>query len=78
NHYTIHKNQQYLHISTSPNLNHILNSITNNFTKFQLQQMTTLKSTYSKNIFTILNHFKHTPYLKIKINHFTDPLHIPT
>ncbi|WP_145470821.1 RepB family plasmid replication initiator protein, partial [Staphylococcus epidermidis] len=77
NHYTIHKKHQYLQISTSPNLNHILNSITTNFTKFQLKQITNFKSTYSKNIFTILKQYKHTPYIKIKIHHFTQPLDIP-
>lgn len=78
NHYRIHKKEQYLEISTSPNLKHILNSITNNFTKFELEEMTTLKSTYSKNMFRILKQFKHTGYLKIKINDFRERLDIPT
>ena len=78
NHYRIHKKDQYLEISTSPNLKHILNSITNNFTKFELEEMTTLKSTYSKNMFRILKQFKHTGYLKIKTNDFRERLDIPT
>ena len=70
NHYRIHKREQYLEISTSSNLKHILNSITNNFTKFELKEMTRLKSTYSKNMFRLLKQYKHTGYLKIHIDDF--------
>jgi len=77
NHYRIHKKDQYLEISTSPNLKHILNSITSNFTKFELKEMTNLKSTYSKNMFRILKQYKHTGYMKIKIEDFRERLDIP-
>ena len=77
NHYRIHKKDQYLEISTSPNLKHILNSITSNFTKFELKEMTNLKSTYSKNMFRILKQYKHTGYMKIKIDDFRERLDIP-
>ncbi|WP_256090072.1 RepB family plasmid replication initiator protein, partial [Staphylococcus aureus] len=60
NHYRIHKREQYLEISTSSNLKHILNSITNNFTKFELKEMTRLNSTYSKNMFRLLKQYQHT------------------
>lgn len=77
NHYRIHKRDQYLEISTSPNLKHILNSITNNFTKFELKEMTNLKSTYSKNMFRILKQYKHTGYMKIKVDDFRERLDVP-
>ena len=77
NHYRIHKKDKYLEISTSPNLKHILNSITSNFTKFELKEMTNLKSTYSKNMFRILKQYKHTGYMKIKIDDFRERLDIP-
>lgn len=77
NHYRIHKREQYLEISTSSNLKHILNSITNNFTKFELKEMTRLKSTYSKNMFRLLKQYKHTGYLKIHIDDLKNRLDIP-
>lgn len=77
NHYRIHKREQYLEISTSSNLKHIFNSITNNFTKFELKEMTRLKSTYSKNMFRLLKQYKHTGYLKIHIDDFKNRLDIP-
>ncbi len=54
-----------------------MNSITNNFTKFELKEMTRLKSTYSKNMFRLLKQYKHTGYLKIHIDDFKNRLDIP-
>ena len=61
NHYKIHKSDKYLEISTSPQLIHILNSITADFTK----------------LFRLLKQFKHTGFLKFKIDDFRDRLDIP-
>ncbi|WP_460374243.1 replication initiation protein, partial [Staphylococcus aureus] len=51
NHYRIHKPELYLELSTSSNLKHILNSITINIAKFELKEMTSLRTTYSINMF---------------------------
>ncbi|MDK8605649.1 RepB family plasmid replication initiator protein, partial [Staphylococcus aureus] len=48
-----------------------------NFTKFELREMTHLKSTYSKNMFRLLKQYKHTGYMKIKIEDFRERLDIP-
>ncbi|MFG0935256.1 replication initiation protein, partial [Staphylococcus sp. 231237_7MaSpsaltlick] len=58
--YEVNVDEQYLAISINGDLKHILNSITADFTKFELQEMTQLKSTYSKNMFRILKQYKHT------------------
>ena len=39
--------------------------------------MTHLKSTYAKNMFRILKQYKHTGYMKIKIEDFRERLDIP-
>ena len=75
--YEIDISERYLEIATSPDLKYILNSITSNFTKFELKEMTHLKSTYAKNMFRILKQYKHTGYMKIKIDDFRERLDIP-
>lgn len=75
--YKVDVEEQYLSISINPDLKHILNSITADFTKFELQEMTHLKSTYSKNMFRLLKQFKHTGYLKILTEDFRERLDIP-
>ena len=75
--YEIDISERYLEIATSPDLKYILNSITSNFTKFELKEMTHLKSTYAKNMFRILKQYKHTGYMKIKVEDFRERLDIP-
>lgn len=75
--YEIDIAEKYLEIATSPELKYILNSITDNFTKFELKEMTHLKSTYAKNMFRLLKQYKHTGYMKIKIEDFRERLDIP-
>ncbi|HGN7644482.1 TPA: replication initiation protein [Streptococcus pyogenes] len=71
------KKEEYLEISTHPDLIHLLNSLTEDFTKFELAEMCSLRSSYSKNIFRLLKQFKHTGYLKLKMIDFRERLDIP-
>ena len=75
--YEIDLAEKYLAISVNNDLKHILNSITADFTKFELQEMTYLKSTYAKNMFRLLKQYKSTGYLKISIEDFRERLDIP-
>jgi plasmid replication initiation protein len=75
--YEIDLNEKTLQISTAPELKHILNELTGNFTKFELQEMTQLKSTYAKNMFRILKQYKHTGYFKIGMDDLRERLDIP-
>src|SRR5699024_5355391 len=75
--YEVDVDKQELIVSINPNLKHVLNDITGDFTKFELQEMTQLKSTYAKNMFRILKQYKHTGYFKIQIDYFRERLDIP-
>ena len=76
-HYRVSTNQRALYLSINTDLKHILNSITGNITKFELQELTHIKSSYSKNMFRLLKQYKHTGYYIIKIDDFRDLLDIP-
>ncbi|NBH31808.1 MULTISPECIES: replication initiation protein [Staphylococcus] len=75
--YTIDKEEKYIEVSIHPELKHILNSITGNFTKFELEEFTQLKSSYTKNMYRLLKQYKHTGYFKIKTENFRERLDIP-
>ncbi|RIO69663.1 RepB family plasmid replication initiator protein, partial [Mammaliicoccus sciuri] len=75
--YKVDTEDKYLSISINPDLKHILNSITADFTKFELQEMTHLRSTYAKNMFRLLKQYKHTGYLRVQIDDFRERLDIP-
>ena len=74
--YEVDANEQELIVSINPKLKHVLNEITADFTKFELKEMTHLKSTYSKNMFRLLKQYKHTGYFKIQIEDFRERLDI--
>ena len=73
----IYKDKEYVAIGVNPDLEHIINSLTSNFTKFELKEMTHLKSTYSKHMFRILKQYKHTGYVKMNLDDFKNRLDVP-
>lgn len=73
----IDKVQEVVQVGVNPELAYILNDITGNFTKFELNDLVNLQSTYAKNMFRILKQFKHTGYFKIHIDDFRERLNIP-
>ena len=75
--YTIDKEEKYIEVSIHPKLKHILNEITSDFTKFELEEFTQLKSSYAKNMYRLLKQFKHTGYFKIKTEDLRERLDIP-
>ena len=75
--FTINKKHQYVEISVNPKLEYILNEITNEFTQFELQEFTSLKSSYSKTMYRLLKQYKSTGYYTVKIEKFRELLDIP-
>lgn len=75
--YEVNADEDYLTISVNPKLKHILNELTGDFTKFELEELTHIKSTYSKNMYRLLKQFKHTGYFKIHMNDFRERLDVP-
>ncbi|MBX5320310.1 hypothetical protein CD155_11055 [Staphylococcus caprae] len=63
--YTEKDRKKELTVSINPELKHILNEITGNFTKFELKEMTQLKSSYAKNMFRLLKQYKHTGHCEL-------------
>ena len=55
--YKLDADNDTLQISLNPSLEHILNNLTNNFTRFELQELTNIQSSYSKNMFRLLKQF---------------------
>ncbi|HDJ5786391.1 TPA: RepB family plasmid replication initiator protein [Staphylococcus aureus] len=76
--YKVNTHEQYLELAINPDLMYILNSITGEFTKFEIAELSKLKSSYSKNMFRLLKQYKHTGFLKLDIDDFKERLDIPT
>lgn len=68
----------YLEVSVNENFKHLLNNFEiGQFTIFELNELTTFKSNYTKNLYRLLKQYKSTGYFKIDIQRFRDVLYIP-
>ncbi|MHC5250579.1 replication initiation protein [Enterococcus sp. LJL90] len=68
---------QFVEISINPELEYILNNLSNEFTQFELLEFTELNSSYSKSMYRLLKQFKTTGYYTVKISEFRELLDIP-
>lgn len=74
--YIIHKGKSVT-IQTNQRFYHILNELTKNFTLFELKEFSSLKSSYSKNMYRLLKQYKSTGKLFLTTDEFRRLLDIP-
>jgi plasmid replication initiation protein len=67
----------YVEISINPKLESILNEIDSNFTRFELEEFTQLKSSYSKTLYRLLKQYRSTGIYIVNIEEFRRLLDIP-
>ncbi len=75
--YTIHKTERKLTVQVNEKFKYILNELTENFTKFELNQFVELNSQYSKTIFRLLKQFDGTGWREFLLSDFRELLSIP-
>ena len=75
--YKINKEAQYADVSVNKEFEYILNELTGNFTRFELEEFTKLKSSYSKQMFKLLAQYNSTGVFNISIDDFRNKLDIP-
>ena len=66
-----------LTVSVNTDFSFVLNELTKNFTRFELEEFVHLDSKYAKNLFRMLKQFKTTGYFKIGLEDFREKLDIP-
>jgi len=75
--FSIDIENEFVEVRTNPDLEHILNKISSNFTKFELEEFTELRSSYSKTAFRLLKQFRQTGFWKVSLENFRELLDIP-
>lgn len=75
--FKIDKVERYVEVSVNPDLEHIINGLTAEFSSFELSALTDLRSTYTKTLFRLLMQFKTTGCYVVKIEDFKELLCIP-
>lgn len=75
--YEIDKINETISIRINEDFKHILNNIFDNFTKFELEEFTTLRSSYSKTAYRLLKQFRQSGYYIVQIEEFRRLFDIP-
>ncbi len=75
--YEIDKNKKNVTISVNEKFKYILNELTGNFTRFELNQFVSLNSQYAKHIFRLLKQFNGTGWREFLLSDFRNKLGIP-
>lgn len=73
----IQKDNKSVSIKVNEEYKYILNELTGNYTKFELNQFVKLNSQYSKNLFRLLKQFSSTGWREFLLSDFRDLLDIP-
>lgn len=77
--YEVNMIEGYLDISVNENFKHLLNNFEiGQFTIFELNELTSFRSNYTKNLYRLLKQFKSTGYMKVSMNRFREVLCIPS
>ena len=75
--YEIDKENQEILIQVNDEFAPLINQMTGSFTRFELEQFTQLKSSYSKTMYRLLKQFRLTGFVKFSIDEFRRLLDIP-
>lgn len=76
-HFRMKASEGYVEITVNPELEHILNELTHAFTKFELEEFLSIRSSYAKTTYRLLKQYRSTGYYKVPIDKFRELLDIP-
>jgi len=75
--YTVSSKNQNVTISVNEKFSYILNELTSNFTRFELDEFISLQSKYAKNTYRLLKQFRSTGQVFFTLEEFKIKLDIP-
>ncbi len=75
--YTIDNENNTITIGVNSEFIPLINELTGNFTKFELEEVTSLNSSYSKSCYRLLKQFRKTGYYKVSVDRFRFLLDVP-
>lgn len=75
--YEVDKDNQTIAVKVNTEFKDLINQMTGNFTKFELQQFTELKSSYSKTAYRLLKQYRSTGTARFNLDEFRRLLDIP-
>ena len=75
--YTVSGSTGKVTIAVNPEFQYTLNLLTSNFTRFELEEFLSLKSTYAKEFYRHMKQFKSSGFWKVSLDEFKRVMDIP-
>ena len=75
--YAVDLDKQLISIRVNSEFRFVLNELSSNFTRFELEEFTGLKSSYTKEFYRRMKQFRSTGYWKVSFEEFKRLLDIP-
>lgn len=75
--FEINSDEQYVEINVNTKLEYILNQLENEFTKWELEEFTKIRSSYSKTMYRLLKQYRNTGFYKVTVPDFRRLLDVP-
>lgn len=76
-HYVIDEKEKTVSVSVNPDFKFLINDLSGNFTRLELEELTNLSSTYSKNMYRQLKQYRATGFATYTIEDFRRLLDVP-
>lgn len=73
----IARDKKLVVVEVTPGMEEVIFSLSENFTRFELQEFTNIKGSYSKSLYRLLKQYRHTGYFEISIEDFKFKLDVP-
>lgn len=78
NKFEIDKKNQNLKVSLNSEFSFLLNTLTSNFTRFELEEFVSFKSSYTKEFFRRMKQFRNSGFWEVSLEDFKCQLNVPT
>ena len=75
--YSVSESKGTVTVGVNEKFKYILNEITQNFTKFELEEFTSLKSSYSKTAYRLIKQYRKTGYVIFTMEQFRELMCVP-
>lgn len=75
--FSLNEKKEILTVSVNERFMFILNDITRNFTRFELEQFVKIESKHAKNLYRLLKQYRTTGILEIVLNDFREKMDCP-
>lgn len=75
--YAVNIDKESVSIQVNPEFQHLINELTGNFTKLELEEVTELRSSYAKSMYRLLKQYRSTGFFNISMDEFRKLLDVP-